>query len=229
MTAVSWAIQAHPARSLVAKELEQKIGGPVDLVWDPEPKAEHRSPWRTFRHLLEATPEWATHRAQIQDDASACRGLRGAVDRIVATHPDRLIVLYVGGKPTPHAAAVLQACREDRCYADLQAAASWVPVVSTVWPVALIPELLEFVDAQNWHRLPEFVADDEIVGTFAKATRIRPLATVPSLVEHNDWTQSLVGQRTFFGEDPARVAACYIGDCDECDASEIDWENGVHH
>jgi hypothetical protein len=224
LTAVSFAIQAHPKRGDLAAELAAKIGGDVDVVMDPDPDSVVKSPWRTFRHLFETTPAGATHRAQIQDDAVICRNYRRAVELAVEARPDRILVFFVGGNPYQHAQAVREACSNDESWAELSYA-HWLPVIATCWPVALIPELFEFNDRQTW---PErFSSDDERCGRFIRDIKHNPLASVPSLVEHLDEQPSLIGRRALGGRDPGRVAACWIGDCDECgDPLEIDWTIG---
>lgn len=221
-TRVSFAIQSHPHREHLAALLAGELR--AEIVLDPDPDSPIRSPWRTFRHLLETTPPDATHRFQIQDDAIVCPYAREAIEAAVEARPDRLLVFFVAGNPHHHANAVRVACRDDLPWAVLDYA-HWVPVVATCWPVDLIPPLLEYVDAQRWPE--QFCADDEIVGRYVRELKHRPLASVPSLVEHRDEHQSLIGKRNAGGQDPGRVAACWIGDCADCmDAREIDWTRG---
>lgn len=216
---VSFAIQAHPDRREAAENLAAQLLARV--VYDPDPESSLRSPWRTFRHLLETTPADATHRFQIQDDAVVCPHMREAVESAVAARPDRLLVFCVTGLPWHHAEAVRVACSEDRSWATLSYA-HWCPLISTCWPVGLIEPFLAWVDAQQWP--PSFCADDEIVGRWLHEVEHSPLATVPSLVQHPDTNPSLIGLRAWAGEDPGRVAACWIGDCADCtDARLIDW------
>lgn len=216
---VSFAIQAHPARRELAENLAAKLL--AQIVWDPEPESAIRSPWRTFRHLLETTPADATHRFQIQDDGVVCRHMREAVELAVAAQPDRVLVFCVTGNPWHHAQAVRDACAEDHPWARLDYA-HWCPLISTCWPVGLIEPLLQWVDEQRWP--PQFCADDEIVGRFLREIEHAPLATVPSLVQHPDENPSLIGLRAWAGQDPGRVAACWIGDCQDCDDPRlIDW------
>lgn len=215
---LSIGIQTHPARADMAAALQERIDG-SELVVDPAPDG-FRSPWRTYRHALETTPVDATHRLVIQDDTVVCDSFAEVALRAVTARPDRVVVFFVGGNPREFARAVMQACSRDLAWAELDNK-RWLPVVATCWPVDMIPRMLTFVDAQRW---PErFRADDEITGRFLRHSGIVPCATVPSLVEHPDMTPSLVGRRHAGGADVGRIAACFIGDCDECDPLEMEW------
>lgn len=216
---ISFAIQAHPARAEMAEALARDLQ--AEIVYDPAPESPLRSPWRTFRHLLETTPGEATHRFQIQDDAVVCPHLREAVQAAVTARPDRVVVFCVTGNPYHHAQAVRAACAADEPWARLDYA-YWLPLISTCWPVGLIEPFMDWVDAQQWP--PEFCADDEICGRYLREIEHSALATVPSLVDHPDRNTSLIGLRAWAGEDPGRIAACWIGACQDCtDARTIDW------
>lgn len=211
-------MQHHPYRAKVAAELLAELDDDtVDLVTDPDPDNQWPSPWRTYRHCLETTPDWATHRAVLQDDVLACPKLPTAVANACAARPDRLISLYVGGNMRLGAARVIHAAREGKSWADL-AQFSWVPAVALVWPVGMIAPFLSWVDQRGWP--PTFRADDEIIGRWLRKTGHIPCATVPSLVDHPDDVPSLIGTRHRGGRDRGRVSVCWIGDCP---ADEIDW------
>lgn len=205
----------------MASGLAALVGGAV--VLDPDPDGQ-RGPWRTYRHVLETTPPDATHRMVIQDDAEPCDGFVDAMTAAVEAQPDRLVAFFVGGRPSEHARAVMNACSRDLAWAQLDYM-RWCPVVATCWPAAMIEPFLGFVDQQRWPN--RFQADDEIVGRWLRTIRERPLATVPSLVQHRDLVPSLKnGRRAQGGQDPGRVAACFVGDCDDCDPAAIDWSAG---
>jgi hypothetical protein len=219
MTHLSIAIQTHPARADLSSALAAEIPG-VERVVDPDPES-IPSPWRTYRHALERTPPDATHRLIIQDDVELCRDFHATVIRAVAARPERMLVFFVGGHPVEHARAVYRACDQDLPWAELDGR-RWCPVIATCWPVAMIDPFLRYVDVQNW---PEaFRSDDEIVGRWLRVTKQRPLASVPSLVEHNDVVPSLIGRRARAGKDRSRVAACFM--CPDCDPAGIDWTLG---
>lgn len=219
MPNVHFAIQAHPARADRAQTLVEDIGGAVSVVFDPEPTSEIKSPWRTYRRVLEETPESATHCMITQDDAIVCQHFRTAVERAVEARPDRVLVFFVGTNANSHAYAVRHACRIDEPWAELSYQ-HWCPVVATCWPVSLIQPFLDFVDRQRWPLALN--GDDEIAGRFLRDIKHYPLASVPSLAEHLDEAPSLKSRR----KNTRRHAVCFIGkDCGEC-VLEIDWMQG---
>lgn len=222
MFKVTHRVQAHPERALMAAALAVKIGG--DVCYDPDPDNPIRHPWRTYRHLLETADPEATHISVIQDDAIVCGRYAEAVELAVAARPDRILVFFVGGNPRPHALAVLNACRADRPWAEL-GLGPWLPVVANVWPREIAQELLDWDASHTWP--PKFISDDERCGRFVQWRKINALASVPSLVEHPDVAVSLLGKKARGGADPGRIAACWIGSCDECtDPTTIDWTRG---
>lgn len=85
---------------------------------------------------------------------------------------------------------------------------SFVPVIATLWPTRLIEPALAYVDGQTWPA--HWIADDEIVGRIMRTLKEEVLATVPSLVDHDDREASLVSARR--KASPARRAALYASD-----------------
>lgn len=218
---IASAIQAHPRREGMAEALAAQIPG-CEVVYDPDPYG-YPSPWRTYRTALEATPADATHRLILQEDTALCRNFAAAAEAAVAARPGRLVAFFVPGH-WELGSRVLEACRRDEAWALLDNF-RFCPAVALCWPAGMIGELLEFVDGKKW---PEtFRADDEIIGRYLHESRQWAYATVPSLVEHPDQVDSLMSvHRAKQGLDPNRLAACWIGDCSECDAAQIDWSTG---
>jgi hypothetical protein len=215
---VAFRVQAHPSRALIAAALAERIGG--DVVYDPDPENPIPSPWRTLRHLLETAPEDATHICSQQDDVEVCTGYRAAVEKAVAHRPDRILCFHVGAVPTVHGRAVLDACARDESWA-LLGLGLWIPVVATCWPVEVARAFLAWDDAQFFP--PRFVSDDERLGRFCQDTLHRPLASVPSLAEHPDQLDSLIGGK---GRSNRR-AVCWIGECADGCVERIDWSTGA--
>ncbi len=218
---VAPAVQAHPSRTAMAEALAQQISG--EVVYDPSP-SDPPGPWRAFARLLEETPAWATHRLQVQDDALVCPHFREAVDLCVAARPEHLLVFFVSGHFYDQGRAVIEACERDESWARLPPS-YWLPCVSTCWPVGLIPPMLEFASDHLW----PLCADDELIGRWLKTQQPGlAIASVPSLVEHPDVVQSVIRRRPWETNHQPRLAACWIGDCQECDDPRtIDWTTGA--
>lgn len=215
---LSLAIQHHPAR---AEILPQVISALTPLapqvIRDPDPTGD-RHPWRTYRLALETTPKWATHRVILQDDVTPCQGFPVLLRQAIRARPDRIIALCVCGRPTVAARDVLRARDRGDAWILLHRN-QWVPTIALVWPTRIIRPALAWIAEQNWPR--EFYADDEIVGRVTRGLREPVLATVPSLVQHDDIVPSLIGKKNRAGADPGRVAALFY-----TVPGDIDWSRG---
>jgi len=99
--------------------------------------------------------------------------------------------------------SVLRAAKAGERWA-LIGAGAWVPVVATSWPTALIPDFLEFAEQPRFARLR---SDDELLKRFVGAKRLQCWAPVPSLVQHPDVVESLIGRKHGAGAIKWRVAA----------------------
>jgi hypothetical protein len=205
-------VQHHPDREELLPGLLSRLGPAPVVVADPEPGSSLRSPWRTYRACLErAAQSGAPSALVVQDDCEPCPlGFWEAACRAAARHPDCVVVLFVPGAHRLGAARVRASAARGRPYVNLEG--TWLPVVAVIWPTALAPRVLEWVDGQHWP--PKFRADDEILGRAVRALRAPVVAVAPSLVQHQDVTPSLIGLRHRAGRDVGRVAACWIGAAD---------------
>lgn len=215
---VSVAIMSHPKRAAMAETLCASLSASV-VVSDPDPDSTHASPWRTNREALRTSPDGATHRLVLQDDVIVARNLIPTVEMIAEQFPDDLVTLYVANAPYQFRTALLWACEHGHRYTPLPTR-PWVPALALLWPVSLIDPVLRFVDQQEWP--PTFSADDEIIGRAMTAVGGRLFATVPSLVDHPDIVESLIGRRkNHAGRDLTRVAACFLDE--DLDPLDFDW------
>lgn len=207
---ISYAIQHHPSR---ADLLWRTAHIDPEVVSDPFPDSVDKNPWRTYRTAIELTPEWATHRVIIQDDAELCNDFRWAVEQAVRARPDHILCLFVPTTLRQGARRLLEACSNDEGWCALDPR-EWVPVVALCWPTALIPEFLQWCD-RKMYTISRHRADDAVVGEFAREKNHAVYATVPSLVEHPDDQTSTINMRT----QVPRRAVCFAGER----AHLIDW------
>jgi hypothetical protein len=207
---LSIAIQHHPSRAHLLEGFANL--GSLDVVTDPDPDNRIPNPWRTYRRCLETTPDWATHRLVLQDDVECCPGFLSAALSATEAQPNRMVAFFVPVTLRRGGRALMAACAADEAWAEMLVD-EWVPVCALSWPVAVIPEFMEWADGRGYsehkHR-----ADDAIVGLFCRHRGVPVIATVPSLVEHPDRAVSLVGNAV-----GSRRARCYVG----TEAHLIDW------
>lgn len=191
----------------------------MEVAQDPDPENVLVSPWRTYRHALESTPDWATHRLVIQDDVEPCPHFAEAVNGAVAAQPDRLLVLAVCGEPWELARRMQESSVLGIPWARVDND-RWISAICNIWPARLIPQALAWMEAQDW---PEgFTADDERIGRAMLGIGEVPLATVPSLAAHWDMEVSVIGaNKTQYGHDPSRVPCCWP--FPGCDVRTVDW------
>lgn len=198
---LSIAVQHHPARAALIPHLVYLLGD-CEVLEDPDPTNPKPSPWRTYRRCLELTPAHATHRLIVQDDAIPCEGFREKAEAAIAEHPDALIAFFVPGSTAGGRNRMIRAARQGERWTAL-GYGGFIPVVATSWPVELIAPFLEWVDAKRIVH----AADDGLVGRWARRAHPPIMATVPSLVEHPDTVESLIGKKAAGGANKARVAA----------------------
>ena len=179
--------------------------------------AEPGSCWRTYLACLSALDDDASHLLCIQDDAVPCLDFLPTVERAIAAKPAEILCLFVPGVNVLQR-AVLDACNRGEHWAELPKQ-SFVPVVANVYPRETVEALLQF-EAQNPFNARR-ISDDANIAEFVRRTGRRVLATVPSLVDHDDSVRSLVGTQHTHGRNPTRVAACWTGE--DWSPSEIDW------
>ena len=216
------AIQAHPRRAELAEALLDRLDGRASIVWDPDPDGP-ASPWRTYRRCIETAPEDASHLCIIQEDVVLCKGFRTAVEAAVTIRPTQLLILCVTSQGGQHRVAVQRACQQGDSWAELPLG-HWISAICNCWPIELAHSFVSWVDAQNFPS--QFGSDDEIIGRWARANGIRPLASVPSLAQHPDLVPSVISRRRRNGSNRARQAAIFVDEDCTMAASEIDWSIG---
>lgn len=210
---LSVAIQHHPSRAYLLPPLLESLEGlDVEVVTDPQPDGPVDA-WRSYRLCLERTPP-DSHRVILQDDVRVCDDFPAVIEHVVAAQHEALIVLCVCGLALLSSRDVRNAHWRGGSWARL-IHRQWVPVLATVWPPNVPGRALEWVDQQGWPRM--FRADDEVAGRVADGLGLDVLATVPSIVQHDDLVDSLC-RESHRGKNPARTAALFYED-----VSGIDW------
>ena len=203
--AIAIRVQHHPAREALLPALLAELPG-AEVVVDPEPDGRDRNPWRTYRACLERPlPAGASHLLIVQDDARLCRNFLPIVERLA---DDRPLCLFLGGAPQ-HSARL--ALARPRYSVFPLHPASFVPVVALLWPRVQVESVLDWLRSASLPGGVNARSDDAIIGRWSRKTRTQVWATTPSLAEHPDEADSLIGKKAGRGRIVWRVAHQWIG------------------
>jgi len=215
-------IQAHPSREHLWPDLIRALAPmPVAVsIHESSPP----SPWDGYKQALRSLlddPAQPTHGLILQEDTKVCRNFPLAVERVVTRYPDIPILLYLSWLPR-RAAMLANKCAPTTRYLELHLHSNeFMPVVAVLWPMTKAEEFLMWAE-NNPRRLghPQPRSDDGVAGRWCGYTKQRVVATLPSLVQHEDLIPSIWGRRESWGRDKGRVALRFVGDGDPL---ELDW------
>lgn len=206
-------VQHHPSRAHLLPRLLHHLtpfnAGVVEHTSEP------RNPWAGYLKCLQNIPE-CSHLLIVQDDALPVPGFAEALTRIAATNPERPVCLWMSALP---ASAAGRARRAKGRYIPL-GPANFIPLVAVLWPRQLAVNFHEW--AQTASGLTR--ADDGNVARWVKQMprEMKPefMVTVPSIVEHDDFTPTVKGgdRKESKGKSKDRVALLLAED-----ARQYDW------
>ena len=204
---LSIAIMHHPKRAERIPPLVASIGegAPVTVVEDTNSDGN----WPTAKRAWAAYPESATHHAVIQDDVLVCADFIATLQHLIRILPNHCIGLYCPRKVADTAA--------NRGH-------SWALLRYGVWGQGFLMPTSWFRACLDWNaaNLTEqvFIGDDTRVGYWLQAANTPTWLTVPSLIEHDAPSDSLLG----YGNS-RRVARRFIGT--EGRGLERNWHLGL--
>ncbi|MFD9538596.1 hypothetical protein [Streptomyces sp. NPDC060022] len=208
---LSAAVITHPVRKEAARALvEQHPELDLQIVVDPRPDD---PPWalRTAVEGWRRAGPHATHHLVLQDDVSLCAGFAGHLHEALRARPDDALSFFTDWN-SRSSGLLRQAALNRR---------SWAPVISAFVPTQamVLPSepALELSGFMREHAEPG-EPDDVAALRFLRSAGIRPLMSVPSLVEHLD-VPSIVGNNHL----GVRRAACFLPE----PPSALRWDRGV--
>lgn len=204
-------IQHHPDRvKLLPPLLHHLTPFPAEVV---EHFSEPPDPWAGYKQCLTNLPD-CSHVVVVQDDALPVPGFAEALPLIAAANPDVPVCLWMSAIPANAAGRARRAAGR-KTYIPL-GPAPFVPLVAVLWPRRAATDFMEWTNTAS--RLTR--ADDGNVGRWMRQTKQEFLVTVPSIVEHNDFTPSVKGgtRRESHGKASDRVALLLAED-----ASRHEW------
>lgn len=218
MTSVVYRIQSHPSRWQVRQRLIDGLPGcDVQVI---EHESDPPSPWGGYRECLRSVAETdCTHAVIIQDDATACRNLPPAVNRIIEVIPDNPVCLFMPMVSATRRNATL-AARAGQCFVEV-IHRGFMPVVAVIWPRDKAESFLDWSATHqslrrgNGQRI-EHRSDDAMAHLYIRTKRITAYATIPSLVQHPDDVPSTISRKG-----GGRTAMFWHGE--QWDPLSVDW------
>jgi hypothetical protein len=183
---------------------------PLEVV---EHSSSPPDPWAGYRKCLTDLPD-CSHVLVIQDDAVPVPGFAEVLPQIAKKHTDTPLCLWMSAIPANAAGRARRAMAKQR-YIPLGPAA-FVPLVAVLWPRDIAVAFMEWAGTST--RLTR--ADDGNVARWAKSQRVEFMVTVPSIVEHDDFTPTVKGgtRRESHGQARDRVALLLADD-----ARDYEW------
>jgi hypothetical protein len=207
------AIMAHHSRADRIPLLLERLKPCTDV--HVEIDQESVGPWPIAQRCWRSFPRDATHCLILQDDVRLCQDFYVGASRAIRHTPNSPIAFYANHRAISRAR---------------ESGLSWAPIPSShflggVWgqaqciPRNYVDPFLRWYENRPEDVNPEFndpKADDWILGQFLRRNKKQVWATVPSLVEHDCPSESLIGfsNRT-------KVARWYLGD--DKSALSVDW------
>jgi hypothetical protein len=170
--AVPWV----PQRAKHAEWLATAAGEPTEIVWDSE-----HSAFATYRDVLTAMGDDAA--ILLEDDAVLTEGWREKIEQVIESRPDRVIRFFEMSKfertwePGLHE-------RPGRGFGSN---------VCVYYPAGIAAQFLQWSAERAG---PDEKYHDLLFGKFLHAAQIDYLLHVPSLVQHQPWTSTVMPGRS---------------------------------
>ena len=203
-------VQGHPSRNALHERILRLLA-PLQtelFLHQSDPP----NPWENYRRCLDYGGA-ASHLLIVQDDAIPCEGFADAATKVAFKHPDTPVCLFVGALPASTATRIRRA-KPDVRYVPLTQS-SFMPLVCVLWPTHLARAFLLW--SETGARITR--ADDGNAARWLRSTRQQVMVTVPSLVEHDDFTPSVKGGRDHVPGAESWRRALFLA----ANGSEHDW------
>ncbi len=212
LTEIHARVQHHPARAHLLPRLLHHLA-PLLSTQVVEHFSDPPDPWAGYKACLTGLPD-CSHVLVIQDDAQPVPGFASVLPLIAEANPGRPVCLWMSAIPSATAGRARRAWGK-QAYVPL-GPAPFVPLVAVLWPKQAAQAFAGWAQAASGLTR----ADDGNAARWMKATRTEFMVTVPSIVEHDDFTPSVKGgsQKAAEGRDRNRVALLLADD-----ARDYDW------
>ena len=198
-------IQAHPSRAHLHEQLAYSLA-PLHVEVSLH-ASEPPNPLHGYQQALTDPPD-CTHLLVVQDDVRVCNDFAATLEKVVKHKREDPIALFLAHLPRADYVAALRALKSGRNFVILRGR-GFCPVVAVVWPIEKSQLFLEWTKTARLPGGKTPRSDDAAVGHWVQHTKNRVLACVPSIVQHPDEEDSIIGIRKHWGRDKSRTSEIF--------------------
>lgn len=165
------------------------------------------NPWEGYRRCLSDLPD-CSHVLIAQDDTIPVPNFSSVLPKIAESIPDLPVCLFLGAAPAPASVKARRLFMRGKVRYIPLGASAFMPLVCVLWPKAVAEDFLDWSETGKCTR-----ADDGNAARWMRERKVQVMCSVPSLAEHDDWTESVKGGRkATWGKDNRRRAALLAQD-----------------
>jgi hypothetical protein len=183
------------------------------------------NPWEGYKLALSsglADPAGPTHVLVLQEDVVVCQNFPEALARVRRAKSFDPVSLFLARLPGYAGGEVFRAWLRGERYLRAYPGDKFFPALAILWPAAVAHSFFAWVNDPD-RRLPGYpnppASDDAVFGEWIRRTQRDAWYTVPSLVDHPDQVESVIGKTAQWGRDRNRTARLFC----EKDALDYDW------
>lgn len=165
------------------------------------------NPLHGYQQALTDPPD-CTHLLIVQDDVRVCNDFAATLGRMLKHKRDDPIALFLSRLPRADYVAALRARKSGRSFIIMRGR-GFCPVVGMVWPIEKSQDFLRWTHTARLPGGKTPRSDDAAVAHWMQHTKNRVLACVPSIVQHPDVEESIIGLRAMWGRNKSRTSEIF--------------------
>ncbi len=139
-----------------------------------------------------------------------CKNFPRALAKVSKAKPDAPISFFLARLPGRPGGLVYRTAKKNERWIQAAGGDKFFPALAVLWPVDVARSFLEWTETARLPGMPNLVAsDDAVMGEWIRRTQAEAWYTVPSLVNHPDEVESVIGMRAQWGKGRNRVARMF--------------------
>ena len=204
-------IQAHPSRTELLDPLLASLA-PLRVEVSTH-SSDPPNPWEGYQQALRSGLEDESNPSHVlilQEDVVVCKNFPKALRKVSKAKPDDPISFFLARLPGYAGGQVYRTAKRGERWIRAYPGDLFFPALAILWPSKVAREFLEWTETARLPGYPNLVAsDDAVFGQWIKKTQATAWYTVPSLADHPDQVESVIGRRAQWGKGRNRVALMF--------------------